>query len=205
MSWCYHLLLIEKELRCGWPTRSDNQTLCIVGLEICFQSMLIFKYGCFQYSGNFVQTKYRCQTEDPTQKVLRCHLLFLTLSASLCKPVYLGKWRTQSSLSFATKHTYFSCNAPLYGFNMCISKKKRLVRCKVIEKQWKPCEISIYLNTPLKNKLSKLLHKLLTDATARCACSNKVEYPLEENHLISAVNYHASCPLSASDWQDRSS
>lgn len=90
----YHLLLIEKELRCGWPTRSDNQTLCIVGLEICFQSMLIFKYGCFQYSGNFVQTKYRCQTEDPTQKVLRCHLLFLTLSASLCKPVYLGKWRT---------------------------------------------------------------------------------------------------------------
>lgn len=172
---------------------------------MCFWSMLIFKYGCFQYSGNFVQTKYQCQTEDPTQKVLRCCLLFLTPSAPLCKPVYPGKWTTQSSLSFTTKHTYFSCNAPSYSFNMCISKKMFNKMQSNRETVWKPHKISIYLNTPLKNKLSKVLHKLLTDATARCACSKKVAYPPEENHLISAVNYHVSCPLSASDWQDRSS
>lgn len=134
------------------------------------------------------------------------------MSSPLSDPV---SFSLQTSLSWKMKDPVFTVlrhqayllflQCSLIRLQYVHFKKKCLVRCKVIEKQWKPCEISIYLNTPLKNKLSKLLHKLLTDATARCACSNKVEYPLEGNHLISAVNYHASCPLSASDWQDRSS
>ena len=127
------------------------------------------------------------------------NLLFLTLVSSSMQTSSSWEWTTQSLLPLATKKAYFFSNVPSAGFNMWVSKKPLSEMQSNRETAWKAQKIFIYLNTPLKNKLSKVLHKLLTDVTARCTYSNKVGYPLEEHHLISAVSYlSASLPAAPS-------